>query len=165
MPVKWRRSEVEERLTVQSGCRFLRAWLGLNKDLSGSEAGIRHQSEVRRLQDAVLRAWLGALPGNTKMKQAASPPIIEMTRPMSGVKSARTSVTTNHARVCRMRLLFSRWTHTSTCSPWKRSHSPSMTDLDIGIIRFPEWTDHTLPHVSNLQSSLVKAPIWWQTSH
>lgn len=92
--------------------------------------GVRdtHQTSVGRWTH--FRSWSGALPGNTKMKQAARPPIMEMTRPMSGMKSARTSVTTNHTKVCRTRLRFSRRTHTSTCSPWKRSHSPSMTALE-----------------------------------
>lgn len=71
-----------------------------------------------------------ALPGKTKMKQAASPPMSEMTRPISGMKSARMRVTKNHTSVCRTLRLRSRRTHTSTCSPWKRSHSPSMTALD-----------------------------------
>lgn len=70
------------------------------------------------------------LPGNTKIKQAANPPISEITRPISGMKRARTRVTTNHTSVCRIRLLLSRRTHTSTCSPWKRSHSPSTTALE-----------------------------------
>lgn len=86
-----------------------------------------HQTSVGRWTH--FTSWWGSLPGNTKMKQAARPPIMEMTRPMSGMKSARTSVTTNHANVCRTRLRPSRRTHTSTCSPWKRSHSPSITAL------------------------------------
>lgn len=152
--MKWGRSKVERRLTLQSGCRFLRAWLGLGTDLSGSEALKRHLSEDGVTSEAGERAQsrLAALPGNTKMKQAASPPIMEMTRPMSGVKSARTSVTTNHTNVCRMRLLFSRRTHTSTCSPWKRSHSPSITALDNSRIRFPDWNDQRWQHVCNLHS-------------
>lgn len=64
------------------------------------------------------------------MKQAANPPISEITRPISGMKRARTRVTTNHTSVCRILLLCSRRTHTSTCSPWKRSQSPSMTALE-----------------------------------
>lgn len=44
--VKGRRSQEEERLTVQSGCRFLKAWLGLNTDLSGSETVKRHLSDL-----------------------------------------------------------------------------------------------------------------------
>lgn len=78
-------------------------------------------------------------PGKMKMKQAASPPIREMTRPMSGMKRARTSVTTNQIRVCRILLLLSRRTHTSTCSPWKRSHSPSITALGWQEEETQEW--------------------------
>lgn len=69
------------------------------------------------------------LPGKTKIKQAANPPISDITRPISGMKRARRRVATNQTSVCRMRLLRSRRTHTSTCSPWKRSHSPSITAL------------------------------------
>lgn len=87
-------------------------------------------------------------PGKTKIKQAANPPISEITRPISGMKRARTRVTTNHTRVCRILLLCSRRTHTSTCSPWKRSQSPSTTALERHVIT-PERSEglfHKLHH-------------------
>lgn len=111
--------------------------LAVRTSVSDSLACIKHKP-VELKQEADVSAGqescssnldCAALPGKTKMKQAASPPISEITRPMSGVKSARTSVTTNHTSVCRIRLLRSRRTHTSTCSPRKRSQSPSMTAL------------------------------------
>lgn len=89
----------------------------------------RHNETFKLHLDLQASAGPAALPGNTKMKQAASPPISEMTRPMSGMKRARTRVTTNHTSVCRILLLRSRRTHTSTCSPRKRSHRPSITAL------------------------------------
>lgn len=82
------------------------------------------------------------VPGKTKMKQAASPPIREITRPMSGMKRARTRVMINHTSVCRILLLLSRRTHTSTCSPWKRSQSPSITALEQHMSTAEYWEEN-----------------------
>lgn len=113
--------------------------LAVRMSVSDSLACIKHkpvqfkqEAEVRARQEtctAISDLGYAELPGKTKMKQAASPPISEITRPMSGMKSARMSVTTNHTSVCRIRRLRSRRTHTSTCSPRKRSQSPSITAL------------------------------------
>lgn len=63
------------------------------------------------------------------MKQAARPPMSEMTRPISGMVRARTSVRQNQTSVYSTRLLRSLTTSVSTSVPLKRSHKPSNTAL------------------------------------
>lgn len=60
---------------------------------------------------------LGCAPGKMKMKQAARPPMTEMTLPMSGMKRASSRVSRNHTSVCRTRRLRSRPTSSSTGTP------------------------------------------------
>lgn len=69
------------------------------------------------------------IPGKTKMKHAAKPPISEMTRPISGMKRARISVRQNQTSVCSILRLRSLVTSVSTTSPLKRNHKPSSTAL------------------------------------
>lgn len=80
------------------------------------------------------------IPGNTKMKHAAKPPISEMTLPMSGMKRARISVRQNQMIVCSILLLRSFATSVSTSSPLKRSHRPSNTALNSDIY-IPSFAD------------------------
>lgn len=129
MTTKYR---LEQHLTSQIGRLSQTAWLASNTNLSSyRDIRQRLQCDIRIAQNSKpLPRMRKVLPGNTKMKQAANPPISEITRPISGMKRARTRVTTNHTSVCRILLLLSRRTHTSTCSPWKRSHSPSITALE-----------------------------------
>ena len=91
------------------------------------------------------------------MKQAARPPMREMTRPMSGMKRARMRVRKNQMTVCSRRRLRSRTTSTSTCSPRKRSHRPSSTAL----LTHNQTHKHT-PHPQIQQMCVFPRSTFWE---
>lgn len=103
--------------------------------------GWLYSASIKAAQKTRTEQMACSVPGKTKMKQAASPPIREITRPISGMKRARTRVMINHTSVCRILLLLSRRTHTSTCSPWKRSQSPSITALKQHMTTAEYWEE------------------------
>lgn len=154
-------SKVEQRLTLQSGCRFLRAWLGWGTDLSGSQtlkktlvwswgslqnlenvhrAGWRCYLGTRRWSRLpVPRSW--RWPGRCLGWRAPGPAWRQTTPASAGcASSSHGGHTPPPARLgSAATVLRSR--------PWT-----------IQKIRFADWNDQRWRYVSNLDQVLI----WWQ---
>lgn len=94
------------------------------------------------------------------MKQAARPPMSEMTRPISGMVRARMSVRQNQTTVHRTRRLRSLTTSVSTSVPLKRSHKPSNTALKhththTHTFTYLSFTIHLCSHPPSIHSSVL----------